>query len=61
MDGIGLGICFINSIPHIQQRGTFVFIDKTPDLLKTLKNTFYINEELLIVLLANNSLFLVNG
>lgn len=52
MDGIGLGICFINSIPHIQQRGHLFSIDKTPDLLKNFKEYILHNEELLYCIIG---------
>ena len=53
MDGIGLGICFINDIPHIQQRGHIMSIDKLPYLLKNFKTWIQHNEELLYCMLTS--------
>lgn len=47
MDGIGLGICFINGLVHIQQRGHLFPLQETPALLKNFKSWVEYNEELL--------------
>ena len=52
MDGIGLGICFINSIPHIQQRGHLFHIDQLPDLLRNFKQYILHHEETLYCIIG---------
>lgn len=53
MDGIGLGICFINDKIHIQQRGHLFPLDETPDLLKNFKFWVQYNEELLYCIIGH--------
>lgn len=53
MDGIGLGICFIDDQVYIQQRGHLFSLSQTPDLLKNFVNWVNYNEELLYLLIGN--------
>lgn len=53
MDGIGLGICFIEDKLYIQQRGHLFPLSQTPELLKNFVNWVNYNEELLYLLIGN--------
>lgn len=53
MDGIGLGICFIDNQVYIQQRGHLFPLEQTPDLLKNFKSWVEYNEELLYCIIGN--------
>lgn len=53
MDGIGLGICFIEDNIFVQQRGHLFPLSQTPELLKNFVNWVHYNEELLYLLLGN--------
>ena len=54
MDGIGLGILFIDGLPHIQQRGHIFPLQEIPDLLKNFKSWVIYNEEMLYCMIGEN-------
>lgn len=53
MDGIGVGIFFINDAPYIQQRGHIFSLQDTPELLKNFKKWVILNEELIYCIIGN--------
>lgn len=53
MDGIGLGIFFVDDKIHIQQRGHIFNLSDIPDLLHNFKSWLQFNEELLYCIIGN--------